>query len=149
MLTILQEEQASDPLDLFTRYAEQISERSSLKIDMVPHQGNPRLLSPNQIRQLLFIFREALNNIEKHANPSRVSCGFLWDQSILALVISDNGLGFDPNHSQSKGHYGLKFMRERAELLNGSLSIQSTPGKGTTITVQMPYEGGGFIEPQR
>jgi signal transduction histidine kinase len=55
-------------------------------------------------------------------------------------VISDNGCGFDPDHVQSSGHYGLKFMRERTELLNGSFSVQSTPGKGTIITASLPYE---------
>jgi PAS domain S-box-containing protein len=140
MLALLHIDQSTDPLDLFTRYAEKITERSSIQIDMAPNRGNPRLLSPNQIRQLLFIFREALNNIEKHARPSRVSCGFLWDDNAMALFITDNGVGFDPDHLLPNGHYGLKFMRERAELLNGRLSIQSTPGRGTTITVHAPYE---------
>lgn len=146
MLAVLQVENSADPISFFARYAEQVSERSSFQIDMTPHQGNPRLLSPNQIRQLFFIFREALNNIEKHANPSRVSCGFLWDESALALIITDDGRGFDPDHVQSSGHYGLKFMRERAALLNGSFSIQSTPGKGTIIKVHAPYAEGSMAE---
>jgi PAS domain S-box-containing protein len=140
MLALLQVDQSTDPLELFSRYAEKVSERSSIQIDMAPHRGSPRLLSSNQIRQLLFIFREALSNIEKHARPSQVSCGFLWDEEALALVITDDGAGFDPDHLQPNGHYGLKFMRERAELLNGRLSIQSAPGRGTTITVHAPYK---------
>ena len=72
--------------------------------------------------------------------PSQVSGEFIWDEHALTFVISDNGHGFDLDTVQTTGHYGLKFMRERAELLKGSFSVQSAPGQGTTITVVVPYE---------
>jgi PAS domain S-box-containing protein len=147
MLAVLQSGNSADPLNLFTRYAEQVAERSSSQID-ITSQGNPKQLSPHQMLQLFYIFREALSNIEKYANPSRVSGEFTWDENALAVVISDNGRGFDPNHIQSGDHYGIKFMRERAELLNGSLSIQSSPGMGTKITVHIPYKEGSFTKSQ-
>ena len=138
-LAILHSGNLADPLSLFTRYAEQVAERSSFQID-ITSQGHPNQLSPHQIRQLFFIFREALSNIEKYANASQVSGEFTWEENALTLVISDNGRGFDPDAVQTNGHYGLKFMRERAELLKGSFFIQSAPGQGTTITVVVPYE---------
>jgi PAS domain S-box-containing protein len=139
MLTVLQAENSSDPLNLFARYAGQVADRSSFQID-ITHHGNPRLLLPDQIRQLFFIYREALSNIEKYANPTRVACALEWDERALTVVISDDGRGFDLDSVPSSDHYGLRFMRDRAELLNGSLSIRSAPGQGTTITVQAPYQ---------
>ena len=147
MLAVLQVESSTDPLDLFPRYAQQVAERSSFPVDII-HHGNARELLPNQVRQLFFIFREALSNIEKYALPNRATCAFEWDELTLSLVISDDGRGFHPDNVQANGHFGLKFMRERAELLNGSFSVQSAPGKGSTITVHIPYEKGAISDTQ-
>jgi PAS domain S-box-containing protein len=139
MLGILQSGNSADPLSLFTRHAEQVAKRSSAQID-VTSLGHPQQLSPPQIRQLFYIFREALSNIEKYANAGRVSGEFIWEEHALTFGISDNGSGFDPDAIQTRDHYGLRFMRERAELLQGSFSIQSAPRQGTKITVIVPYE---------
>ena len=139
MLAILQSGNSVDPLNLFTRYAEQVSERSPFKVEIIS-RGNPKQLSAHQMRQLFYIFREALNNIEKYANPNRVIGEFGWDENALTLVIEDNGSGFDLNQNQLRDHYGIKFMKERASRINGSLTIQSAPGMGTKIAAHMPYE---------
>jgi len=139
MLAVLDSGNSADPLSLFSRYADQVAERSSFQID-ITNQGKPKHLSPHQIRQLFYIFREALSNIEKYANASQASSEFHWQEQDLKLVISDNGRGFEPNAIQSTGHYGLKFMRERTERLKGSFMIQSVQGLGTTITVDVPYD---------
>ena len=139
MLAILQAGNLTDPQNLFTRYAAQIAERSSFRID-ITSQGHPKQLSPHQIRQLFFIYREALSNIEKYANASQVSGEFIWNEHAMTLVISDNGRGFDLDAVQTADHYGLKFMRERAELMKGSFSVQSASGQGTKITANVPYE---------
>jgi two-component system nitrate/nitrite sensor histidine kinase NarX len=49
------------------------------------------------------------------------------------MVIQDDGAGFDPNQSAGDGHYGLRFMRERAEQIGGQLLVESEPGAGTRI----------------
>ncbi len=144
MLAILQSADLNDPLSLFARYSDQIAERSRIKID-ITSQGDPKQLSPQQIRQLFYIFREALSNIEKYASAERASGVFLWDNNSLIFTISDNGRGFDPNIVQTQNHYGLKFMRQRAELLKGSFSIESVPDQGTKIMVVVPY-GDGSID---
>ena len=141
MLAILQSEDLTDPFSLFSQYAEQVAERSSIQID-INNQGKPKQLSPQQIRQLFYIFREALSNIEKYAGADRVLGTFLWDNNALTITISDNGRGFDQNSVQTQDHYGLKFMRQRAELLKGSFSIQSVPEQGTSIMIIVPYEDG-------
>ena len=145
MLAVFQSGNSIDLLSLFTRYAEQVAERSSLQIE-ITNQGNPKQLSAHQIRQLFYIFREALSNIEKYASAGQVSVEFSWDEDSLTLVISDNGRGFDLDRIPPGDHYGLKFMGERTKLLNGSFSVHSAVGLGTKITVHVPYEEGSFIE---
>jgi PAS domain S-box-containing protein len=139
MLTLLQEEYSDDPLHLFTRYVEQIARRSDLQIDL-NSQGQGRQLTPHQTRQLFYIFREALNNLEKYAQASHVTVEFHWGEQALTFTIVDDGRGFDSNLELSPSHYGLKFMRERAEILGGACQVNSAPGQGTTIQVSIPYE---------
>ncbi len=138
-LAMLQSENSTDLFRLFTRYAEQIEERSTFEIDF-SSQGEPKFMSAKRMRQLFYIFREILNNIEKHANASQVSMAMTWASDALNLVVFDNGSGFDLDKVQYGSHYGLKFMRERAELLNGSLIIRPEVGSGTKIILQVPYE---------
>jgi PAS domain S-box-containing protein len=137
-LAVLQAENSVDLFYLFSRYSKQVAERSELIIDFET-QGKPRALSANQMRQLFYIFRETLSNIEKHAAASQVQVQIVWDDSSLALIIFDNGKGFNLDQMQHPdGHYGLKFMRERTKLMNGSFSIQTHPGNGTKVIVHIP-----------
>ena len=138
-LAVLKSGGLADPLTLFIQYANQVEERSLFKID-VSSQGEPRPLAPNQVRQLFFVFREALSNIEKHANASKVSVGLDWDDDDLVLLIVDNGRGFRLDNTQVRNHYGLKFMQERIESLNGVFSVETKDGKGTRIKITLPYE---------
>jgi PAS domain S-box-containing protein len=138
-LALLQSENSTDLFRLFTRYAEQIEERSSFKMDFSSH-GDPRFISAKRMRQLFYIFREILNNIEKHANATEVGMELTWNEDALELGVTDNGCGFDPHKVQYGSHYGLKFLRERADLLNGSLTIQSAMDSGTHIKLRVPYE---------
>ena len=138
-LAILQSVNSTDLYRLFSRYAEQIEERAAFKTICTSH-GEPRPLSTPRMRQVFFIYREALNNIEKHAAATEVSIEMLWNPNHLSLIISDNGKGFESSLARFGSHYGLRFMRERVELLNGALTIQSQEGSGTRIEVQIPYE---------
>ena len=137
-LDVLQSGGLVNPLTLFIQYANQIEERSPIRIN-VSSQGEPRPLAPNQVRQLFFVFREALSNVEKHANASEVSVELIWADDNLVLKIADDGQGFRLDDTQVRRHYGLKFMRERIELLKGGFSIQSTIGIGTSIKIDLPY----------
>ena len=138
-LAVLQSEDASDLSHLFARYAAQIEERSTFKIDFASH-GKPKPVSANRMRQLFYVFREVLSNIEKHANASQVSLDMTWDEEFMTLVIFDNGRGFDSTNSDYSGHYGLQFIRDRLDLLNGSISIYSANDSGADIIIQVPYE---------
>jgi signal transduction histidine kinase len=57
----------------------------------------------------------------------------------LIVIVEDNGVGFDPKAVMADNHLGLFGMRERAEMIDGKLVIESTPGKGTTIMVEVNY----------
>ena len=138
-LAVLQSNDSSDLFRIFSRYAEQIEERSTIQVGF-SNDGNPRPLSPKRMRQLFYIFREALTNIEKHAQASRVSIQIKWENDCLVLSVSDDGTGFDPLNTQYGSHYGLRFMKERAELLNGTMNLQSVAGTGTKLEVRVPYE---------
>ena len=138
-LTVLQSGGLSDLFALLNQYALQVEERSPFEIN-VSSQGEPRPLAPNQVRQLFFVFREALSNVEKHANASDVSVDLIWNEDHLALTIADDGQGFRMDDTQVRKHYGLKFMRERIELLNGLFSVQTSKGTGTHISIALPYK---------
>ena len=138
-LALLHSENSADLLGLFRRYANQVSERSTFEIDFASY-GEPKPLSANQMRQLFYIFREALSNIEKHANASQASVEITWDEDNLVFVIYDNGRGFDPVQLMDGSHYGIKFMQARVSQLNGSLRVYSAEGAGANIVVYAPYE---------
>jgi PAS domain S-box-containing protein len=130
---------SADLFRVFSRYAEQIQERAALKVDFST-LGEARPLSAKRMRQLFFVFREALSNIEKHAHATHVSVQINWYHEYLLFTVLDDGNGFDPSMIEYTSHYGLKFMRDRVEMLNGSMDIQSTIGAGTTLMIQVPYE---------
>jgi two-component system nitrate/nitrite sensor histidine kinase NarX len=91
--------------------------------------------------QLLFIVQEALSNIRKHALASRVEVR-LQDSQDFKLTIHDNGIGFDAATLLEKGesHVGLNIMRERAQRIDASFAVDSVPGQGTTVELQLRHE---------
>ncbi len=94
--------------------------------------------------QLLRIVQEALANVRNHAGATRAwVCLEPNGGREAALTVADNGRGFDlaANHN-SDGHFGLSTMRERAEVIGGTLTVASAPGAGTKVIVKFPLAGG-------
>ncbi|MCX8574216.1 MULTISPECIES: nitrate/nitrite two-component system sensor histidine kinase NarX [unclassified Gilliamella] len=84
---------------------------------------------------LLQFIREALNNVYKHAQASHVIIALtIDDNQIITVSVSDNGIGFQTDVKQDN-HYGMVIMRDRAEILNGNLTINTEPQKGTQVMV--------------
>lgn len=107
------------------------------------HQGGSELrLDPNVELALFRIAQEALNNVIRHANATRVSIHLDFSPQKMTLQISDNGIGFEVPESPAEfvpsGHYGLLGLFERAEMIFAKLKIDSTPGQGTRLTVSLP-----------
>jgi signal transduction histidine kinase/ligand-binding sensor domain-containing protein len=90
------------------------------------------------------IVQESVSNIVKHSRASRASVTAGWDGERIALAIWDNGQGFTAgasNPDASRGGFGLIGISERAQLLGGTAMIQSAPGQGTTIRIEIVPEG--------
>jgi len=119
--------------------AEQMREKHGLDVEVeADEQANP---SPDELRFLLFqSVRELLFNIVKHARTTRARIRMDHGRGDeVRIVITDHGVGFDPNrNAKENGGLGLFGIRERLEPLSGRLDIDSSPGKGTTMTVTAP-----------
>jgi signal transduction histidine kinase len=85
------------------------------------------------------IVQEALTNVVRHAQATRVDVLLKRRNSQVILIVEDDGIGFDFWAAMRSGRLGLLGMRERAEMLKGNLMVESTPGGGTTIFVEVPY----------
>lgn len=122
-------------------YVDQINKRDSTRVELIIKNAIPRL--PEQIETTLFrISQEALNNILRHAEAPRAEINLNVDENCIRLQIMDNGKGFDMkgvmNREKLKG-WGLLGIRERVTLVDGTFSIQSAPGKGTILEIEIPF----------
>jgi two-component system sensor histidine kinase DegS len=105
-------------------------------------------LTPMEELAVYRVMQEALQNVHKHARASAVGMAWSRTNDNWVLHVTDDGMGFDlVKAARHKKSVGLLSMRERAELIGGSLQIQSTPGKGTAVTLLLPVEKK--VEPLR
>jgi signal transduction histidine kinase len=102
---------------------------------------------PSEVEAVLFrVAQESLNNARKHARgASRVALTLSYMGETVALDVRDDGAGFDPaiefgktRRDRDSGGFGLRGMRERVEGVGGALSVESAPGEGSTLTVELP-----------
>lgn len=101
-------------------------------------QAHDHLNIPAHVEEALYhITQEALNNALKHAVAGEVTVSIAQNENWVQLCIADNGRGFDIVHSDDSGGLGLISMRERVELLGGSLKIKTAVTQGTVITVNL------------
>ena len=123
------------------RYIREFGEKSGIKVEFEVPGGLPNL-SPVAELQLLRIAQEALTNVRRHAQATRVWGNLEDDTREVGMTVRDNGQGFflaDPQGSYADYH-GLEIMRERVESLEGNLQILTAPGEGTEIRVSLPSE---------
>ncbi len=99
-------------------------------------------IEPEIALQLLRIVQEALTNIRKHARASLATVNLTSTSRALELSITDDGIGFPPTDHGEREHrsYGLTTMRERAQAIGGTLSLATSPGEGTHLTITIPKE---------
>jgi signal transduction histidine kinase len=102
--------------------------------------GSPRKLNPVTERNLLRIYQEALANAVKHSHATTLDVELKFEPHNIELRVRDDGRGFDPQslNPAGSGHYGLIGMRERAERIGGRLTLNTGPGKGTELLVDVP-----------
>jgi PAS domain S-box-containing protein len=101
------------------------------------HEGLEQRLAPEVEITAYRVVQEALTNVARHARSESVTAHLLADDT-LTIVVRDDGQGFDLG--QVSITRGLGGMRERVALLGGTLEIESTPGKGTSIMAELPYD---------
>ncbi|PLS17860.1 histidine kinase [Bacillus sp. M6-12] len=99
--------------------------------------GEEKRLPSNMEVALFRLIQESVQNALKHAEPSRITVKLELKKTHLMAVIKDDGKGFDSS-IQKEGSFGLIGMAERVELLGGELTIDSKPGKGTLVIIQVP-----------
>jgi signal transduction histidine kinase len=94
---------------------------------------------PLEIETALFrVVQESLTNVLLHARATRVDVLLSQRKKTLNVIVEDNGVGFIPENVAEHTHLGLFGMRERVEMLGGNLVVESTVGKGTTLSVEVP-----------
>ena len=119
--------------------AGQITDDTGIRVD-VKTAGEARPLSEIIEENLLRIGQEAITNAVKHSAATAVAIELKYDPAKVVLKVADNGRGFDPETcvGPKDGHFGLLGIRERTERLGGQVHITSTPGSGTSVTVEIP-----------
>jgi PAS domain S-box-containing protein len=96
---------------------------------------------PSAVETNLYrIVQEALTNVVRHAQATRVDVLLERRGNQIVTIIEDDGIGFDAEAAEQSGRLGLLGMRERAEMLEGTLAVESTKGATTTIYVEVPYD---------
>jgi signal transduction histidine kinase len=120
------------------RYVQDYRALHHVDVDLVILGLGDSRLSPAIETALYRIVQEGLTNVARHADAATVSVLVERRDGLVRVIIEDDGVGFDPVAADSTGRLGLFGMRERAELLNGSVTVESAPGQGTSVFVQVP-----------
>jgi len=123
--------------------ADKMKETYSQNVTIVVDENSLQDLEVGKQGVIFFIVEEAVNNARKHAQAEHIWVTLRpFEKEMVLLEIRDDGVGFDVaaiNRSYDKrGSLGMVNLRERAELVNGVLNIQSAPGRGTHVQVYIP-----------
>jgi signal transduction histidine kinase len=119
--------------------AEQFRLRAGVGVTVRCEELEPRL-QPRVENALYRIAQEALTNVSKHARATQVTVSLATIDSTVRLVIADDGVGFEPSHSAGllgRQGWGLVTMTERAEGVGGHCRVESRPGQGARIVVEV------------
>jgi signal transduction histidine kinase len=118
------------------RLVETFREQTGIDVDLEPRLGDQRL--PPDVETTLYrITQEALTNVVKHAQAKRVSIVLTRRDGSVMAVIEDDGRGFGEGRTKEDG-LGLLGMSERIALVDGRLNVESSPGSGTTLSIEVP-----------
>jgi signal transduction histidine kinase len=122
-------------------YNNSLQERKQIKIKLTAVEG-VEALGANERTVLFRVAQEALTNVVRHARATQVEMVISKSLGAIRMEIRDNGKSFSVEKTflaKNPKRLGLVGMKERMEMVGGSLTIESTPGKGTTVRVQVPF----------
>lgn len=118
-------------------HARKLEEHENFRLDLRIDPVDP-LLDDRQQLVLYRIIQEATHNARQHSGAARATLDISVEEEVIAITVSDEGTGFEPDEiSARSGGLGLIGMRERAAMIGGGLSLDSEPGKGTSIVVRL------------
>jgi signal transduction histidine kinase len=125
------------------RYAANFFDGTAMEYSIEAMEGSlPAKITTGKRRDLFFVYKESLNNIQKHAMATKVNINIQGKDGLLFMEVKDNGKGFEtgvPTHRN-----GLKNMKERMEKWEGSCTMQSSPGKGAILKFLLPLEAASL-----
>jgi PAS domain S-box-containing protein len=121
---------------------EEFEKRSGVPCDFHNTLGNEPAVGEKCELAIYRVLQEALTNVARHADASNVELQLSEDEGSLILRVRDDGRGFQPSTPGGEETFGLLGMEERAHACGGSLTVESTPGAGTEVTVRIPQESG-------
>jgi signal transduction histidine kinase len=132
-----------DHLGLVTalqQFIQEFSRQNNIKIDFecVGAQERDKRLPIEMETALFRIVQESLTNVVLHAQATRVDVLLSLTHGCVSAIVEDNGIGFVPTLAMMEEQLGLFGMRERIEMLGGTLMIESSPGTGTTVKAEVP-----------
>jgi signal transduction histidine kinase len=134
--------ESADMRELMLGFAERFRNEAAMAVDLFIEDRNLRL--PDRIcRELFQIYRESLNNIKKHAKASHVVVKLGQDEAKVSLVVDDNGRGFSfsgrySSEELDRLRLGPISIKERTRGVGGTLTVESNPGHGARLTVEIP-----------
>jgi signal transduction histidine kinase/ligand-binding sensor domain-containing protein len=119
-------------------YCEEFSKTRGIAVSCEADQ-DLKELSPGAALALYRIAQEALGNVAKHSKAKQVQVRLVRTNGVVRLTVSDDGVGFVPGRAGDSGGVGLVNMRERLRQLTGTLELESQPGRGATISAEVPF----------
>jgi two-component system sensor histidine kinase DegS len=122
------------------RYADLFKEQAGVEIS-VSVTGTDRRLEPYVEVMIFRAMQELLSNAVHQNQASLVKIQLDMDNTLIKFSMDDNGKGFDTEALGKEANLGLKLIKDRVEMLNGSFNIDSSPGKGARVTLSIPVEG--------
>ena len=122
------------------QYVETFNQQYNIKTQFEAVGLGKKRLLPEVETALYRIVQESLTNVVRHAQATQADVLVERRNDQVITIIEDNGTGFDPETAMQASRLGLLGMRERAEMLNGKLVIESAPSSGTTVLVEVPYK---------
>ncbi|MDH4208820.1 MAG: GAF domain-containing sensor histidine kinase [Anaerolineae bacterium] len=130
-------------------YLAHYREQYPLDVDLEASDDEPAVFDGETQAQAMRIVQEALSNVRRHSGADRATLRIERRGNVVWICVVDEGQGFDPAHAQGRElgrHLGLRTMRERAESVGGTLTVESQPGEGTTVVLQLPLGDGRGLE---
>jgi len=132
------------------QFAEKMDAIYDQKVEISVSPDAESVMTQHQSGTIFYIIEEAVNNARKHAKAPVIRARVTLYEDVILVEIADEGVGFDlkavQENYEGRTSLGMVNLKERSELIEGTLSIESAPGRGTTISVVVPVDPAGTNE---